>query len=130
MSANTLLRRWLSVPAIAPPWPKFNVSAEVRSAIKNGEPVVALESTIITHGMPYPRNVATATAVEAAVRKSGAVPATVAIVDGVISVGLSPSEIERLGTMGPGDVGKCSRRDFGPILAQRRTASTTVASTM
>lgn len=125
-----MLRRFLSVPAVAPPWPKFNVSAEVRAAITNGEPVVALESTIITHGMPYPRNVATAAAVEAMVRKQGAIPATIAIMDGVISVGLPPADIEQLGKLSGTDVVKCSRRDFGPVLAQRKCASTTVAATM
>ena len=126
------MRRFLStaIRATPPPWPKFNVSPVVRKAIEMGNPVVALESTIISHGMPYPRNVAVATAVEEVVRRNGATPATIAIIDGVISVGLSPADIERLGKMGADGVTKASRRDLGPVIAAGGCASTTVASTM
>lgn len=124
------MRRFLSTAAkIPPPWPKFNISSEVRTAIRNAEPIVALESTIITHGMPYPANVETARAVEAKVRAGGAVPATIAVLDGVISVGLSGEDLERLGRMGPAAV-KCSTRDLGPVIASGGCASTTVAATM
>ena len=76
----------------------LEIKPEVREALANGKAVVALESTIIAHGMPYPKNVETALAVEDVIRKNGAVPATIAIIDGVIKVGLTPEEIEYLGT--------------------------------
>src|SRR6204780_2249942 len=100
--------------------------AEARSAKK---PIVALESTIITHGMPYPRNVETARAVEDAVREMGAVPATIAVIDGRLRVGLSSDEIERLGQLSGGVV-KASRRDLSPVAARKGSAGTTVAATM
>lgn len=100
----------------------------VELALREGRPVVALESTIISHGMPYPRNVATALEVETVVRDHGAVPATIAIMDGAFRIGLSREEIELLGNTP--DVLKASRRDVGIALASRRTAATTVATTM
>ncbi|MDO4573445.1 MAG: pseudouridine-5'-phosphate glycosidase [Clostridia bacterium] len=105
------------------------LSPEVREAVKNGEPVVALESTIISHGMPYPKNVETALEVEAVVRRHGALPATVAVLDGRPCAGLSPDEIERLGKKGL-DVVKASRRDLPVLLAGRADGATTVAATM
>ena len=104
-------------------------SDEVRQALKNGAPVVALESTIISHGMPYPKNVETAMEVERTVRENGAVPATVAVIGGMMTAGCTPEEIEYLGKKGLA-VTKASRRDL-PILAARgEDGATTVAATM
>jgi pseudouridine-5'-phosphate glycosidase len=107
----------------------LDITTEVAEALQEGKPVVALESTIISHGMPYPRNVETAAAVEEVVRHGGATPATVAILDGRLKVGLSVSEIERLGKTGA-DVIKCSRRDLPFIVADKTDGATTVAATM
>ncbi|MEE9375521.1 MAG: pseudouridine-5'-phosphate glycosidase [Rhizobiaceae bacterium] len=103
-------------------------SASVAAALKSGAPVVALESTIITHGMPWPENVETARAVEAAVIEQGAVPATIAVIDGVLNIGLSDEQLDHLGQAT--DVMKLSRADFGFAIAQGCTGSTTVAATM
>jgi pseudouridine-5'-phosphate glycosidase len=92
-------------------------------------PVVALESTIITHGMPFPQNAETALRVEQTVRDSGATPATIALLDGAIRVGLSPAEIERLGQTGQ-QARKVSRRDIALALAKKQAGATTVAATM
>ncbi len=101
---------------------------EVREALAAGKPVVALESTLITHGLPRPQNVETASAMEAAVRESGAVPATIGILDGRIVVGLTGKEIERLAATK--DVVKVSRADLAAVIASKRTGATTVAGTM
>ena len=106
----------------------LEIKPEVREALANGKAVVALESTIIAHGMPYPKNVETALAVEDVIRKNGAVPATIAIIDGVIKVGLTPEEIEYLGTAK--GVMKVSRRDFPVVMAKKMDGATTVAGTM
>lgn len=103
-------------------------SAEVRAARAHGAPLVALESTIITHGMPYPQNVETARRVEAAVRAAGAVPATIAVMAGRIHVGLAETELETLGRAK--DVMKLSRADLAVCVARGRTGATTVAATM
>ncbi len=103
-------------------------SAEVAEALAAGGPVVALESTIITHGMPWPANVETALALEAVVRAEGAVPATVAVLDGRLTAGLDQSALERLGRAT--GVAKASRRDLAPLMVQGATAGTTVAATM
>jgi pseudouridine-5'-phosphate glycosidase len=103
-------------------------SPEMRAALDARAPVVALESTIITHGMPYPQNLATAHAVEAEVRKAGATPATIAVLSGRIHVGLSAEELDRLAQAR--DVMKLSRADLAVCLAQKRTGATTVAATM
>ncbi len=105
------------------------VSNEVQEALKSGKPVVALESTIISHGMPYPKNVETALAVEAIVRKEGAVPATIAILGGKLKVGISPEEIDDLGKKGLA-VTKASRRDLPVLIAKKADGATTVAATM
>ncbi len=105
------------------------VAPEVQHALANGMPVVALESTIISHGMPYPDNVATALRVEAEVRAHGAVPATIAIIDGLLTAGLSPNQIETLGKSGR-KVVKVSRRDIPFLVAGGQTGATTVAATM
>ncbi len=107
----------------------LDLSEEVRDAMGRGAPVVALESTIISHGMPYPRNAETAIAVEAEVRASGAVPATIAIIGGRLKAGLSESEIGLLGERGHA-VAKVSRRDIGRIVAAKADGATTVAGTM
>ena len=109
--------------------PHLDIHPEVEQALATGRPVVALESTIISHGMPYPQNVATAGLVEAEVRASGAVPATVAIIDGRLKAGLTPQQIEQLGRAGR-DVAKVSRRDIPFIVAAGRSGATTVAATM
>ena len=107
----------------------LRVGAEVRDALAGGCAVVALESTIITHGMPYPHNLETARAVEAVVRAGGAVPATTAVLDGVLRVGLGDADLDRLAQRSEGVV-KASRRDLAAVLARGGTAGTTVATTM
>ncbi|MCO4825842.1 MAG: pseudouridine-5'-phosphate glycosidase, partial [Amylibacter sp.] len=103
-------------------------SAEVRAAREAGRPIVALESTIITHGMPYPANLETAQGVEDVVRENGAVPATIAIMDHKIHIGLEAAELEWLAQ--ETDVMKLSRADLAFALSQGRTGATTVAATM
>lgn len=107
----------------------LDLHPEVAHALQCGMPVVALESTIISHGMPYPQNVQTALRVEAAVREAGAVPATVAVLGGRMKAGLSAAEIEALGRAGSG-VAKLSRRDLPFALAAGENGATTVAATM
>ena len=107
----------------------LDMHADVAKALAAGNPVVALESTIISHGMPYPRNVETALQVEAAVRERGVTPATIAILDGRLKVGLSRPEIEHLGKSGEA-ITKTSRRDIPFIIARRQDGATTVAATM
>ncbi|WP_409069615.1 pseudouridine-5'-phosphate glycosidase [Clostridium sp. FAM 1755] len=107
----------------------LEISNEVLEALKENKPVIALESTIISHGMPYPKNVETALNVEKIVRDKGVVPATIAILNGKLKVGLSKDEIEYLGKKGR-DVVKTSRRDIPFILAKKLDGATTVASTM
>ncbi len=103
-------------------------SPEVQAARAAGKPIVALESTIISHGMPYPQNVQTAREVEQVIRDAGAVPATIAIIDGRICVGLSDEQLEVLGNSK--DAIKVSRRDLAYVLAQKKLGATTVAATM
>jgi pseudouridylate synthase len=107
----------------------LNFSPEVAEARAGKKPIVALESTIVTHGMPYPQNVETARSVEEAVRGAGAVPATIAVIDGRFRVGLNGQEIERLGEL-TGGVVKASRRDLAAVAARKGSAGTTVAATM
>ena len=107
----------------------LDVSPEVSQALAEGKPVVALESTIISHGMPYPKNVETALLVEKTIRENGAVPATIAIIGGRLKAGLSPDEIEYLGKAGP-KVAKASRRDLAAIVARGADGATTVTTTM
>lgn len=107
----------------------LDVSPEVRAALDEGRPVVALESTIISHGMPYPKNVETALLVEKTVRESGAVPATIAVIGGRLKAGLSPEEIEHLGKAGR-NVAKASRRDLPALVARGADGATTVTTTM
>ena len=107
----------------------IDISNEVQEALEQSKPVVALESTIISHGMPYPKNVETALTVEKIVREGGATPATIAIVQGRLKVGLTHEEIDMLGKAGQ-DVIKTSRRDIPFIVANKLDGATTVASTM
>ncbi|HZW45970.1 MAG TPA: pseudouridine-5'-phosphate glycosidase [Microvirga sp.] len=106
----------------------LDIAPEVKSALERGDAVVALESTIITHGMPHPQNVATAREVEAVVRENGAVPATIAIIAGRIKIGLTDAELDWLGTAR--DVMKLSRADLPYAVATKRHGATTVAATM
>ena len=106
----------------------LRVNPEVKKAIEEGRPVVALESTIISHGMPYPRNVATALLVEKTIRDNGAIPATIGIIDGDAVVGMTPEEIEEFGKRS--GILKASRRDLPVIFAKKLWAATTVATTM
>ena len=108
---------------------KLKVNPEVEQALKEGKPVVALESTIISHGMPYPNNVETALNVEKIVREHGAVPATIGIIDGVGIVGMNAEEIEAFGKKGQ-EIPKVSRRDLATIMATDSWGATTVAATM
>lgn len=108
--------------------PLLSISDEVRETLAAGKPVVALESTIITHGMPYPTNVETARGVEAVVRAHGATPATIAVLDGRLVAGMDAATLERLATSA--QVTKASRRDLAAVLVNGGTAGTTVAATM
>ncbi len=107
----------------------LDINEEVALALEEGKAVVSLESTIISHGMPYPKNVETALKVEEIIRENGAVPATIAILDGKLKVGLTKDEIEYLGKKGE-DVVKTSRRDIPFIVASKKDGATTVAATM
>jgi pseudouridine-5'-phosphate glycosidase len=109
-----------------PNW--LTVAAEPAEALRAGRPVVALESTLITHGLPWPTNLETAVGAENAVRLNGAVPATVAVIDGRPTLGLTADQIERLAQAN--GVTKASARDLGPLVAKGGTAGTTVAATM
>lgn len=107
----------------------LSISPDVKKALADGKPVVALESTIITHGMPYPQNLEMAKKVEGIVREHGAVPATIAIMDGRFCVGVSGEDLERLALEGL-KAAKASRRDVSALLVQGVIAGTTVATTM
>lgn len=109
--------------------PYLDIKPEVARAIREGKPVVALESTIISHGMPYPQNVETALNVEKIIRENGAVPATIAIIGGRLKAGLTPEEIEYFGKKGTA-ITKASRRDMAAICARGEDGATTVTTTM
>lgn len=109
--------------------PHLQVHPDVAAALAAGRPVVALESTIISHGMPWPQNAQTALRVQAAVRDAGAVPATTAVIDGRLCAGLDDGQIERLARAGTATP-KASRRDLPLLIAQGRSGTTTVAATM
>lgn len=106
----------------------LKVNPEIKKALEEGKPVVALESTIISHGMPYPRNVETALLVEKTIRDNGAIPATIGIINGDAIVGMTPEEIEEFGKRK--GILKASRRDLPVIYAKKYWAATTVATTM
>jgi pseudouridine-5'-phosphate glycosidase len=108
--------------------PLTKTTTEVAEALSAGRPVVALESTIISHGMPYPENLSTAQGVEQVVRDHGAVPATIALVDGILRIGLDDYALQRLAS--DPDVAKASRKDLPALIAAGATAGTTVAATM
>ena len=107
----------------------LEISEEVKKALSENRPVVALESTIISHGMPYPQNVETALRVEETIRENGATPATIAIIGGKLKAGLTPDEIEYLGKKGTGVI-KASRRDLPVLIAKGEDGATTVTTTM
>lgn len=107
----------------------LDIASEVQEALNKGVPVVALESTIISHGMPYPQNVETAVRVEQTIRENGAVPATIAIIGGRLKAGCSREEIEYLGKMGQ-TITKASRRDLPVLVARKEDGATTVTTTM
>jgi len=107
----------------------LDIATHVQQALKSGKPVVALESTIISHGMPYPKNVQTALEVEQVVRDNGAIPATIAIIGGRLKAGLTSDEIEYLGKKGLA-VTKASRRDIPILISKKQDGATTVAATM
>ena len=109
---------------------RLAIAPEVADALASGVPVVALESTLISHGLAYPHNVEVATASEAAIRSTGAVPATVALNEGRLLVGLSRDELEALATAPKGSVGKVSRPNLGAAIASGGWGATTVAATM
>ncbi len=116
-------------PSPRPDLSLLRLVPEVQQALAAGKAVVALESTIVAHGMPFPQNLETARAVEAVVRSHGAVPATIAVLDGAVRVGLSDAELEALARAG-GAALKLSRRDLGYAVSQRRLGATTVAATL
>ena len=109
--------------------PALSILPEIATALSEGRAVVALESTIISHGLPYPHNLETARAIEQTVRDHGAVPATIAIINGIVKIGLSPSDLETLADAKT-DVIKVSRRDIAAVIAGKKHGATTVASTM
>ena len=115
---------------VAAPHPELTLSRDVAAALAESRPVVALESTLITHGLPYPANVETALAMEAAVREGGAQPATIAILKGRLTVGISADDIESLASRPAGSVRKCSRRDLPIVTGLGTDGATTVAGTM
>ena len=106
----------------------IKINPEVKKALEENRPVVALESTIISHGMPYPKNVATALEVERVIREHGAIPATIGVIDGNPIVGMTPEEIEEFGKRK--GIIKVSRRDLPVVYAKKLWAATTVAATM
>lgn len=108
----------------------LDLSPEVRAALNERKPLVALESTIITHGMPYPENVKTAKEVEEIVKSHGVVPATIAVLGGRIKVGLSSKDLEQLGALDPKTVSKISRSDLAAVISSQGNGGTTVAGTM
>ncbi|MCF4099137.1 pseudouridine-5'-phosphate glycosidase [Maritalea mediterranea] len=104
--------------------------AHVAEALRNDNPIVALETTVVTHGMAYPSNLETALAMENAVKEAGACPATLGIVNGQVTVGLSEEQLKDFATSERGSIAKCSRRDFAPLLGKKQSGSLTVAGTM
>jgi hypothetical protein len=109
---------------------RARIEPSVQYALLNKKPVVALESTIITHGMPYPKNIETARKVEETIREQGATPATICILDGIIHVGITLEQMDRLGKLGSNNVQKCSRRDLALVCSQQAHGATTVSGTM
>ncbi|MEJ8566296.1 pseudouridine-5'-phosphate glycosidase [Elongatibacter sediminis] len=116
-------------PSASPAGRLLAVQPEIQQALDAGHPVMALESTLICHGLPWPRNLDTARQLEAIVREQGVMPATIAILDGRLRVGLGSEQLERLARLGDKAI-KCSRRDIAVVLQQHRAGATTVAATM
>ena len=110
--------------------PPLDIHAEIAEAQNEGRAIVALESTIVSHGMPYPRNVETARNVEETIRQEGAVPATIAVLDGRIKIGITAEELERIGDPESREMQKLSRANLAACLASNGSGSTTVAATM
>lgn len=109
----------------------IDVHPEIQEALENQQPVVALETTIVTHGMPYPANLETARSVENIVRKNQAIPATIGIIEGRVKIGLHPHELERLADVKNNpSVVKVSRRDLGPVISLKRDGGTTCSTTL
>jgi pseudouridine-5'-phosphate glycosidase/pseudouridine kinase len=109
----------------------IDIHPEVEEAIQSKKPVVALETTIVTHGMPFPTNLETAQSLERIVRGTGSVPATIGVIAGRVKIGLEPSELDRLAdTSRNPSVVKISRRDIGPVLAMKRDGGTTCSATL
>ena len=108
----------------------LKIQPEVADALSENRPVVALESTVITHGLPWPQNIETAQGMEAAVRESGSIPATLALIDGELRIGLTDDDLEFLAKQPAGSVRKCSRRDLPIVMTAKEHGSTTVAATM
>ncbi|EFN87201.1 Uncharacterized protein yeiN [Harpegnathos saltator] len=134
LAASTKLRRRFNMPMIyhrsIAGRNSLIYGAVVATARKNGSPIVALESTIITHGMPYPDNLNTALRIEDAIRKQGVVPATIGIIDGKIYIGLNKGQLEVLSKADPSKTVKCSRRDISAIVSCAMNGGTTVSATM
>ena len=107
----------------------LHIKEDVKQALATGKAVVALESTIISHGLPYPENLATAKAIEASVREQGAIPATIAIIKGKVHIGLDDAHLESLAN-GQTPITKVSRRDIASVIAAKGYGATTVAATM
>ncbi|HSK53049.1 MAG TPA: pseudouridine-5'-phosphate glycosidase, partial [Clostridia bacterium] len=120
----------MSARSASPVADRLRITSEVAAALRERRPVVALESTLISHGLPYPQNLEVATASEAAVRAAGAVPATVAMHDGRFLVGLDDAGLEALATAPAGSVRKAARRSLAAALAEGGWAATTVSATM
>jgi pseudouridylate synthase / pseudouridine kinase len=111
--------------------PFVDIHPEVEAALAAGKPVVALETAIVTHGMPYPTNLETALSMESIVRSTGSVPATIGLISGRVKIGLTTNELEHLATArGSADVVKISRRDIGPAIAMKKDGGTTCAGTL
>ena len=106
----------------------IHIYAQVEDVLRAGSPVVALESAVVTHGLPYPQNQALALDMEAEVRRNGAVPATIALLDGVVLIGVDEAQVAQLAQ--GGEMYKVSTRDFAPAIALKRSGGTTVAGTM
>ena len=128
---NGLWRRHIqSLPNALAMGAPIDVHPEVQHALAKNEPVVALETTIVTHGMPQPTNLETAKAVEGIVRAQGAIPATIGIIQGRVKIGLRDHELEHLADVHNTPVVKVSRRDLGPVLALQRNGGTTCSTTL
>jgi pseudouridylate synthase / pseudouridine kinase len=128
--SNSRCNRIHSLPTALAAGAPIDVHPEVQEALSHKKPVVALETTIVTHGMPQPTNLETAQAVESIVRAQGAIPATIGIIQGRVKIGLEKHELEYLADIENTNVVKTSRRDLGPVLALKRNGGTTCSTTL